>query len=51
MELRSKIANELKASWGKSNANICFGSNWRAIQHELGEGSPEKEEVEDLRSG
>jgi ATP-dependent Lon protease len=49
MELRSKIASEAQSELGKEQREYLLRQQLRAIQNELGEKSPEKAEVEELR--
>ncbi len=49
MELRSKIADQAQSEMGKEQREYLLRQQLRAIQQELGEQSPEKEEVESLR--
>jgi ATP-dependent Lon protease len=49
MELRSKIADQAQSEMGKEQREYLLRQQLRAIQQELGEQNPEKEEVEGLR--
>jgi ATP-dependent Lon protease len=49
MELRSKIADEAQSEMGKEQREYLLRQQLRAIQQELGEQSPEKAEVDELR--
>jgi ATP-dependent Lon protease len=49
MELRSKIANEAQTEMGKEQREYFLRQQLRAIQQELGEQNPEKEEINGLR--
>jgi ATP-dependent Lon protease len=49
MELRSKIADKAQSEMGKEQREYLLRQQLRAIQQELGEQNPEKEEVESMR--
>jgi ATP-dependent Lon protease len=49
MELRSKIADQAQSEMGKEQREYLLRQQLRAIQQELGEQNPEKEEMETLR--
>jgi ATP-dependent Lon protease len=49
MELRSKIANAAQSEMGKEQREYVLRQQLRAIQQELGEQNPAKDEVEGLR--
>jgi ATP-dependent Lon protease len=49
MELRSKIADKAQNEMGKEQRDYLLRQQLRAIQQELGEQNPEKDEAESLR--
>jgi ATP-dependent Lon protease len=49
LELRSHIAQQAQTEMGKEQRDYLLRQQMRAIQEELGEKSPEKAEVEELR--